>query len=78
MADRSVSVTLMLPFELKICDFGLARQYGSPFKAYTHMVVTLWYRSVYFQVFEWSGLSSKGSRTLVSSRAFVELLGCSM
>lgn len=30
--------------ELKICDFGLARQYGSPLKAYTHMVVTLWYR----------------------------------
>eukprot|EP00850_Spirogloea_muscicola_P014616 SM000106S13964 [mRNA] locus=s106:281759:284864:- [translate_table: standard] len=31
--------------ELKICDFGLARQYGSPLKAYTHMVVTLWYRA---------------------------------
>ena len=30
--------------ELKICDFGLARQYGSPLRAYTHMVVTLWYR----------------------------------
>lgn len=30
--------------DLKICDFGLARQYGSPLKAYTHMVVTLWYR----------------------------------
>ncbi|KAM7269368.1 hypothetical protein ACFE04_024865 [Oxalis oulophora] len=30
--------------ELKICDFGLARQYGSPLKPYTHMVVTLWYR----------------------------------
>jgi cell division cycle 2-like protein len=31
--------------ELKICDFGLARQYGSPLKPYTHMVVTLWYRA---------------------------------
>lgn len=31
--------------ELKICDFGLARQYGSPLKSYTHMVVTLWYRA---------------------------------
>ncbi|PKA54792.1 Cyclin-dependent kinase G-2 [Apostasia shenzhenica] len=31
--------------ELKICDFGLARQYGSPLKPYTHLVVTLWYRS---------------------------------
>eukprot|EP00250_Pteridium_aquilinum_P012882 c21003_g1_i1 orf=383-3004(-) len=31
--------------ELKICDFGLARQYGSPLKTYTHMVVTLWYRA---------------------------------
>ncbi|KAL0364299.1 UNVERIFIED_CONTAM: Cyclin-dependent kinase G-2 [Sesamum angustifolium] len=28
--------------ELKICDFGLARQYGSPLKPYTHLVVTLW------------------------------------
>ncbi|CAI0627245.1 unnamed protein product [Linum tenue] len=31
--------------ELKICDFGLARQYGSPLKPYTQMVVTLWYRA---------------------------------
>ncbi|XP_047318985.1 cyclin-dependent kinase G-2 isoform X2 [Impatiens glandulifera] len=31
--------------DLKICDFGLARQYGSPLKPYTHLVVTLWYRS---------------------------------
>lgn len=30
--------------EMKICDFGLARQYGSPLKPYTHLVVTLWYR----------------------------------
>ncbi|GAA0139560.1 non-receptor serine/threonine protein kinase [Lithospermum erythrorhizon] len=32
-------------FELKICDFGLARQYGSPSKPYTQLVVTLWYRA---------------------------------
>jgi cell division cycle 2-like protein len=31
--------------ELKLCDFGLARQYGSPLKPYSHMVVTLWYRA---------------------------------
>ncbi|VAI46719.1 unnamed protein product [Triticum turgidum subsp. durum] len=30
--------------ELKICDFGLSRQYGSPLKPYTQLVVTLWYR----------------------------------
>lgn len=30
--------------ELKLCDFGMARCYGSPLRAYTHMVVTLWYR----------------------------------
>ena len=31
--------------DLKICDFGLARQYGSPLRPYTHLVVTLWYRA---------------------------------
>ncbi|KXZ53820.1 CDKH1 protein [Gonium pectorale] len=30
--------------ELKICDFGLARQFGSPLRSYTQPVVTLWYR----------------------------------
>lgn len=30
--------------DLKLCDFGMARQYGSPLKPYTNMVVTLWYR----------------------------------
>mmetsp|Transcript_30579 Transcript_30579/g.79778 ORF Transcript_30579/g.79778 Transcript_30579/m.79778 type:complete len:422 (+) Transcript_30579:244-1509(+) len=29
---------------LKICDFGLAREYGDPIKKYTPLVVTLWYR----------------------------------
>ena len=31
--------------QLKICDFGLARQYADPLRPYTHMVVTLWYRA---------------------------------
>ena len=31
--------------ELKLCDFGLARQYSDPLRPYTHMVVTLWYRA---------------------------------
>lgn len=30
---------------LKVCDFGLAREYGSPLKPYTPVVVTLWYRA---------------------------------
>ncbi|KAL5259479.1 hypothetical protein ACHWQZ_G009801 [Mnemiopsis leidyi] len=30
---------------LKIGDFGLAREYGSPLKQYTEVVVTLWYRA---------------------------------
>lgn len=30
---------------LKVCDFGLARKYGSPIRSYTQLVVTLWYRA---------------------------------
>jgi cell division cycle 2-like protein len=30
---------------LAICDFGLARKYGSPLRPYTETVVTQWYRS---------------------------------
>lgn len=29
----------------QVGDFGLAREYGSPLKPYTSIVVTLWYRS---------------------------------
>ena len=29
----------------QIGDFGLAREYGSPLKQYTPIVVTLWYRA---------------------------------
>lgn len=28
-----------------VCDFGLARKYGSPLRPYTASVVTLWYRA---------------------------------
>jgi len=30
---------------LKLADFGLARCFGIPLRAYTHEVVTLWYRA---------------------------------
>merc|ERR1712032_803776 len=30
---------------LKVCDFGLARHYGEPLRAYTQRVVSLWYRA---------------------------------
>ncbi|KAG9509024.1 Cyclin-dependent kinase 11B, partial [Fragariocoptes setiger] len=30
---------------LKVGDFGLAREYGSPLRAYSQSVVTLWYRA---------------------------------
>lgn len=30
---------------LQIGDFGLAREYGSPLRPYTPIVVTLWYRA---------------------------------
>ena len=30
---------------VQVADFGLAREYGSPLRKYTPIVVTLWYRS---------------------------------
>lgn len=30
---------------IKLADFGLARAFSLPMKAYTHEVVTLWYRA---------------------------------
>jgi serine/threonine protein kinase len=30
---------------LKVADFGLAREYGSPLRQLTPLVVTLWYRA---------------------------------
>ena len=35
----------LLPPILQVADFGLAREYGSPLRKYTPIVVTLWYRS---------------------------------
>lgn len=31
--------------QIKLADFGLARAFGIPVRAYTHEVVTLWYRA---------------------------------
>ena len=31
--------------QIKIADFGLARAVGIPLRAYTHEIVTLWYRA---------------------------------
>ncbi len=31
--------------QLKIADFGLARPFGAPVRAFSHEVVTLWYRA---------------------------------
>ncbi|SAL95362.1 hypothetical protein [Absidia glauca] len=31
--------------KLKIADFGLSRAFGVPMRAYTHQVITLWYRA---------------------------------
>lgn len=42
---KSSNILLNHGGELKICDFGLSRQYGSPLKPYTPIVVTLWYRA---------------------------------
>ena len=30
---------------VQVGDFGLAREYGSPLRPYTPVVVTLWYRA---------------------------------
>lgn len=30
---------------VRLCDFGLARSFNCPMRAYTHQVVTLWYRA---------------------------------
>ena len=35
----------MPPCARAVCDFGLARKYGSPLRPYTGNVVTLWYRA---------------------------------
>jgi len=39
------NVLLDRNFNLKLADFGLARAFSVPVRAYTHEVVTLWYRA---------------------------------
>lgn len=41
---KTSNILLNCEGRLKICDMGLSRQYGSPLKPYTPVVVTLWYR----------------------------------
>jgi cell division cycle 2-like protein len=43
--DLKTSNLLIHKGILKLGDFGLAREYGSPLKQYTNKVVTLWYRA---------------------------------
>lgn len=43
--DLKTSNLLINKGTLKVGDFGLAREYGSPLKCYTSKVVTLWYRA---------------------------------
>lgn len=40
-----VSSFFSLFLQVKVADFGLARSFLPPFKAYTDKVVTLWYRA---------------------------------
>ncbi|AES91061.1 putative protein-serine/threonine kinase CMGC-CDK-PITSLRE family [Medicago truncatula] len=42
---KTSNILLNKDGKLKICDFGMSRQYGSPLKQYTSLVVTLWYRA---------------------------------
>ncbi|CAL5198138.1 unnamed protein product [Lathyrus oleraceus] len=42
---KTSNILLNKEGKLKICDFGMSRQYGSPLKPYTSLVVTLWYRA---------------------------------
>jgi cell division cycle 2-like protein len=42
---KSANVLMDNEGRLCLCDFGLARRYGEPLRAYTDTVVTLWYRA---------------------------------
>jgi serine/threonine protein kinase len=43
--DVKMSNLLYTKGTLKLCDFGLAREFGTPLRPYTPKVVTLWYRA---------------------------------
>lgn len=43
--DIKMSNLLYSNGALKLCDFGLARDFGTPLRPYTPKVVTLWYRA---------------------------------
>ncbi|KAJ1496235.1 kinase-like domain-containing protein [Baffinella frigidus] len=43
--DIKMSNLLYSNGSLKLCDFGLARDFGTPLRPYTPKVVTLWYRA---------------------------------
>nr|XP_014349921.1 PREDICTED: cyclin-dependent kinase 11A [Latimeria chalumnae] len=60
---------------LKIGDFGLAREYGSPLKPYTPVVVTLWYRAPELLLgAKVCVLNCQGSRFVFGRCIFGELL----
>ena len=61
--------------QLKLCDFGMARQYGSPLRPYTHMVVTLWYRAPELLLGDERSTYSTGVDTWALGCVLGELLG---
>ena len=47
-SEREGDVSIYL-CTLQVGDFGLAREYGSPLRGYTPVVVTLWYRALWYR-----------------------------
>ena len=58
--------------EVAICDFGLARNYHDPPRAYSPTVVTLWYRAPEVLVAD----TGKGHKTMYGPPIDVWSLGC--
>ena len=52
--------------QAKVADFGLARQYTIPIKAYTHEIVTVWYRApeVLLGTMEYAGYNEESQYRL--------------